>query len=51
MDNTAKMQYFYCYLCEKVKRQQELMVILSRRTTALDHLKFNYYINYTSSEL
>jgi hypothetical protein len=37
IDSDSKTTYFYCYLCERQKRKQELMIVLTGRCTALDH--------------
>src|SRR3954452_3548143 len=38
-------KYWYCYLCEKQRRQQELPVAGKGNTTALDHLEQRHRID------
>ena len=47
-DGTA---YYYCYLCERIKRKQELLVVSSGRTTAMDHLVEDHYMDKTTGLL
>ena len=49
-DSDGKTTYFYCYLCEKQKRQQELLIVSTGRTTALDHLELDHHMNRTSGD-
>jgi hypothetical protein len=37
--------YYYCYICKRARRQQELMIISSGHTTALDHLVDDHQMN------
>ena len=48
-DSDGKTTYFYCYLCEKQKRQ-ELLIVSTGRTTALDHLELDHHMNRTSGD-
>ena len=47
-DGTA---YYYYYLCERIQRKQELLVVLSGRTTAMDHLVKDYHMDKTMGVL
>ncbi len=37
--------YYYCYLYKRIQRKQELLIVLSGRTTAIDHLVEDHYID------
>ena len=50
-DSNGKTTYFYCWLCEKQKRHQELMIVSKGRCTALDHLTEDHNMHRTSGEL
>jgi hypothetical protein len=50
-DSDGKTTYFYCWLCEKQKRHQELMVVSKGRCTALDHLTEDHNMHRTTGEL
>ena len=39
------MTFYYCYLYKQLKWKQELLVIFSRKTTVLNYLCQDYYIN------
>jgi hypothetical protein len=41
---------WYCYLCEKQRRQQDLPAISSGNSTALDHLHLKHDIDKTTEE-
>ena len=41
-DGTA---YYYYYLCEQIQRKQELLVVSSGRTTAIDHLVEDHHMD------
>lgn len=43
--------YYYCYLCERSKIKQELPIVSSGRSTALDHLCDDHYMNKATGEL
>jgi hypothetical protein len=51
MNSDGKTTYFYCYLCERQKRKQELMVVSTGRCTALDHLEEDHKMNRITGEL
>ncbi len=50
-DGDGKDQYYYCYLCERLKRRQELIIVSTGRTTALDHLCDDHNMNRTMGKL
>ena len=43
--------FYYCWLCEKQKRLQELMTVSKGRCTALDHLCQDHNMNRSTGEL
>ncbi|KAJ6785140.1 hypothetical protein PWT90_08160 [Aphanocladium album] len=47
----GREKFWYCYLCEKQHKQQELPVIGKGNTTALDHLEAKHNINRATGEL
>jgi len=50
-DGDCKVQYYYCYLCERAKAKQELLIVSSGRSSALDHLCEDHYMDKVSGEL
>lgn len=47
----GREKFWYCYLCEKQHKQQELPIIGKGNTTALDHLEAKHNINRATGEL
>lgn len=45
------MIFYYCYLYKRLRWKQELLVVSSRRTTALDYLCQDHYMNRLTGEL
>ncbi|KJZ72759.1 hypothetical protein HIM_05901 [Hirsutella minnesotensis 3608] len=45
-----KKRVWYCYLCEKQRRQQDLPAISSGNSTALDHLQLKHDIDKSTGE-
>ena len=43
--------FYYCYICERLKYKQELYIVLFRRSTAINHLIDNYYIDKITGKL
>jgi len=50
-ESDGKTTYFYCWLCEKQKRHQEIMVVSKWRRTALDHLTEDHNMHRTTGKL
>ena len=48
-DSTKR--FWYCYLCEKRRCQQELPIVDKGNSTALDHLKQKHHINQTGERI
>ncbi|KAL6402704.1 HAT domain-containing protein [Ilyonectria robusta] len=46
-----RKRVWYCYLCEKQRRQQELPAVSNGNSTALDHLHLKHHIDKTTGEL
>ncbi|KAM5529351.1 transposase-like protein [Fusarium oxysporum f. sp. phaseoli] len=46
-----RKRVWYCYLCEKLRRQQELPAVSNGNSTALDHLHLKHHIDKTTGEL
>jgi len=47
--NSAK-RYWYCYLCEKERCEQELPIVDTGNSTCLDHLKQKHHIDPQTGE-